>query len=448
MALLTAIRFNRPSHVFLGLSPHCIDEGWDGKLRRTIDEQAGCNPIVKTLVGASTRGEVALARQRLFRAAADALDAADWMITVDDDDGALGPLPLDQADDVGMVHTDICGVCREDTGPWKAGDVFIRTARRIKEPTDANYFRGSYYAYRVQAWLDVEQLIGDDTDYEEWRTVYHMMKAGWRDHYEARVLQWQGLRDYVGDATRVQAAGKSWELVQGQMDQLAKLCGHEDASGRWWQNWTRPESRKQIERYWKTGADQGPRRKHWYDVLRQIETEEYGVGGFTGRDVLDFGCGTGEDYQQLMRMGVNYTGCDITNEMMDMFRRKHGGGPKLFINDLLGSTSKDREWPIVINNAVLPHLPSDKIPIAMGELWRITDELLIIRLFGVGKVQEGGKEKSETFTHQGFLYQWWSEEKWINTLKSVIDPATGTIRSSRGPTRDTYDCMVITARRR
>jgi ubiquinone/menaquinone biosynthesis C-methylase UbiE len=438
MALLTAIHYVQPKYVIIGLSEERQAADWESKILKTLNENGFGTIPIRFTAGANSRAEVAATRARIF----DQVET-DWIVSIDDDDGVLGSMMLPSIDhgttiedwpDVGFVHSDVLGVCRQVTGPWQPGDCWIRRGKLIEDAKDANMFRGSYYAYRTRAWKEIRELVGEETAYEEWRVVWHMIQAGWKDHYIPRVLQWQGLRDYVGEATRTQAGGLNWEVVQSE---LALQCGHDpDTKGRWWQNWDRPESRHQIQNYWSRASEQPERRQHFYDVLeRSVRRFKRGV------KLLDFGCGTGEDYIPFQSMGATYTGSDVTPGMLGMFRKRHRDAD-IYEDDLIaGSRWKDREWPIVVNNAVLPHLPEEQIEKAVAELWRITGKLLVVRLFGVDK----DPGKSRAFTHEGFLYQWWPRDKWLKLFTDLPDRAC--LEYSQGKTARTKDCLVVLVER-
>jgi SAM-dependent methyltransferase len=155
-----------------------------------------------------------------------------------------------------------------------------------------------------------------------------------------------------------------------------------------------------------------------------------------GTPVLDFGCGTGEDFPAFCALGMKYQGCDVTPEMLEDARKKFRG-IEVFEDDLLGSIQPSQSRPLVICNAVLPHLPEDVIPGAISELWRITEKVLIIRLFGVDKAGQFSKD----FVHKDFLYHWWPAKRWID-LVSRNAPGCR-MKAYPGTTADTKDCLVL-----
>jgi len=431
-ALVSATMLNKPAEVVLGIRSDKLQQQWGEKLRLALSEAGGADIPIRLLTGAEDRDEVALARQRLYSTV-----ETDWIINLDDDDGALGPLPVDSVGDrVATIHTAILAVCRVATGPRQAGDVFVRPARKISDPQHANFFRGSYYAYRTAAWKQIAPLLGPATAYEEWRTVWHLIRSGGLDHYCPEILQWQSVEDYVAEAEATQTSGLSWGSV------VAEMTAAFGAGSRWWQNWDNPEHRRVIEKYWRTSKEQPARRQIWYRQLETISRAVYGARGLAGQQIVDYGCGTAEDFHAFSAMGVKYNGADVTPGMLELARAKYPG-IRVSEDDMLASKFKDRQWPTVICNAVLPHLPEEHLPRAISELWRISDKLLVIRLFGVGQAGPNSKD----FVHEGFLYHWWPAERWI---KLITDNAPGATIKAWDPVKTdrttiARDCLVVTA---
>jgi hypothetical protein len=93
--------------------------------------------------------------------------------------------------------------------------------------------------------------------------------------------------------------------------------------------------------------------------------------------------------------------------MLQMAKDKHPG-IAVDYDDILASRFENQAWPLVICNAVLPHLPLEIIPQAISELWRITARLLVVRVFGVGRAGEVCEKRML----DGFLYNWLPASKW------------------------------------
>lgn len=202
------------------------------------------------------------------------------------------------------------------------------------------------------------------------------------------------------------------------------------ATERWWQHWGSDAERKKVEQYWRHAADQPQRRKHFYDILaRELRAFPQGI------NLLDFGCGTGFDTGAMLALGVTYHGADVTPTMLAQARARF---PSIGfeVDDMLASKQLDRSWTVVVCNAVLPHLPADRIATAIRELWRITDKLLIVRLFGV--VPDVDLKNTEVI--DGFIYQRWTQQDWEAMFRThAVGKSRRLYRGSGG----THDCLVI-----
>lgn len=211
--LTAALAFVKPDVVRIALSSALKAQQWDRHLEHIAKVNEKYTGAFIVTPGADTREDVARVRWGLYNAS-----DTEWIVNVDDDDGPLGPYPLDSLPaDVGCVHSDVLGVCREPVGNWVAGDCIFRRSGPIATPGDANLFMGSYYAYRTRAWHDVRAHVGNDTAYEEWRLVWYMRTMGWKDHYVPQVLQWQGLRNFLAEAAAVKASGMNWVRTRTEL---------------------------------------------------------------------------------------------------------------------------------------------------------------------------------------------------------------------------------------
>jgi hypothetical protein len=216
--LTAALAYVRPDVIRIALSGRLFQQKWDQHLEHIakVNEKFEGQFIVTP--GANSRSEVAAARWRLYNAT-----ETEWIVNVDDDDGPLGPYPLDDLPkDVGCVHSDVLGVARAPVGKWVPGDCIFRRSASIKEAGDAHMFKGSYYAYRLDAWNSVRKYVGTETAYEEWRVVWHMITLGWKDFYVPQMLQWHGLRDFLSEAAAVRASGMSWDRTRKELSESWK----------------------------------------------------------------------------------------------------------------------------------------------------------------------------------------------------------------------------------
>lgn len=204
--LTAALAFVKPDVVRIALADKLWADRWDAHLRHiaVVNEKYAGKFVVEH--GANSRAEVAATRWRLF----DSI-ATEWIVNVDDDDGPLGPYPLDDlGPEIGMVHSDVLGVCRVPVGQWYPGDCIFRRSELITEPDNAHMFKGSYYAYRTKAWKSIRRYVDNETSFEEWKIVWHMIKMGWKDHHVPQILQFHGLRDFLAEAAAVKATGMNW----------------------------------------------------------------------------------------------------------------------------------------------------------------------------------------------------------------------------------------------
>lgn len=205
-----------------------------------------------------------------------------------------------------------------------------------------------------------------------------------------------------------------------------------DLSDRWWELWADSARRESVEEFWKKDPDQAERRAHFYGILNKLVTE-------TGIScVFDFGCGTCEDYNAMRAMGLAYKGVDVTAEMLDRARAKYPG-INVAPDDIFASCQGTGAHPLVVNNAVLPHLPANLIPQAIRELWRITCNVLVVKLFSVGV----HPEDITNIASQGFIYQRWRQATWHDLFMANCLPAPVRFESYVGKTAATKDIVVF-----
>jgi SAM-dependent methyltransferase len=202
---------------------------------------------------------------------------------------------------------------------------------------------------------------------------------------------------------------------------------------RWWELWSDNTKREQVEEFWKKDPAQAERRAHFYTVLQKVVAEA------SVSCVLDFGCGTCEDYNAMRAMDLVYTGVDVTPMMLARAREKY---PEIHVSadDIFASRQETGAHPLVVNNAVLPHLPAELIPQAVQELWRITRKVLVIRLFGVGLHPDEDKTIVDA---QGFIYQRWRLAAWRKLFIANCAPAPTRLASHVGETPSTKDIAIF-----
>ncbi|HET6497300.1 MAG TPA: class I SAM-dependent methyltransferase, partial [Thermoleophilia bacterium] len=359
------------------------------------------------LVGTDRWQDVARVRFETFdRAAAD---GCTWLISVDDDDGVLA------------IYQE--GI--KDKRHWP-GKVILRDTGPIETRSMCNMFRGGYYGYRAKAWQEASPHVDrTSTDYEEWRVVWHLLRLGWKTHYDERVLQWQCVGKMADHPELMQFQfGKSWSMVLAQLE-----AQFGEPKNRWWQNWGIDASRLEIEDFWRDDPSQVIRREAWYSVVEQV------IPRLKSRVVMDHGCGVAWDQPAFVALGLEYSGADVTEGMIKRAKERLPG-VSLQTDDVFASQFADRQWPLVTSGAVLPHLPMDKIPVALGELWRMTGECLLIKLFGVDVEAE-----DQTVVLKGFLYEQLRQATWTKMIAAACPD--GKIKIHRTVKREAKDVMVV-----
>lgn len=88
--------------------------------------------------------------------------------------------------------------------------------------------------------------------------------------------------------------------------------------------------------------------------------------------VLDLGCGNGRLYKLIEKFTHDYTGLDISDELIKIAKKFY---PKLpfVVGDALATPFKDSEFDAIISVATLHHIPSKiKRNAALKEIFRIT----------------------------------------------------------------------------
>lgn len=102
------------------------------------------------------------------------------------------------------------------------------------------------------------------------------------------------------------------------------------------------------------------RQSFWNDSLFLLEYIK------KNEKLLDLGCGNGRLYKRLQSLSVDYTGIDISEELIEEARKKNPG-----VNFLIGSATdlpfKDNQFDKIISIAVLHHIPSYELRIKFME---------------------------------------------------------------------------------
>jgi len=96
-----------------------------------------------------------------------------------------------------------------------------------------------------------------------------------------------------------------------------------------------------------------------------------------GGTVLDAGCGEGRDYPQFVELDLEYVGIDITPSFIEKFRRRHPSA-NARVASVLKLPFRDRRFTSVYSGGVIQHLHIEDYPVALREMWRVTESLMIV----------------------------------------------------------------------
>jgi len=94
---------------------------------------------------------------------------------------------------------------------------------------------------------------------------------------------------------------------------------------------------------------------NWPRVVKTIEQ----MGLEPDTKVLDLGCGNGRAIDVLTSLKVDYTGLDLSENLVNLAKKKYPD--KMFlVGDLLKTPFKDEEFDCVLSIATLHHIPSNE----------------------------------------------------------------------------------------
>jgi ubiquinone/menaquinone biosynthesis C-methylase UbiE len=78
-----------------------------------------------------------------------------------------------------------------------------------------------------------------------------------------------------------------------------------------------------------------------------------------GSKVLDLGCGNGRVIDILEKFNINYTGLDISENLIKLAQKKYPE-KEFIVSDLLKTPFSDNEFDYVLSLATLHHIPSEE----------------------------------------------------------------------------------------
>jgi len=108
----------------------------------------------------------------------------------------------------------------------------------------------------------------------------------------------------------------------------------------------------------------------WNNIAEKFELTRHRVWDLepladytkSGMKVLDLGCGNGRLYEILKDKEVEYTGIDISENLINVAKKKYPKG-QFVIGDGINLPFKDHSFDIVYSIAVFHHLPSRELRI-------------------------------------------------------------------------------------
>lgn len=121
-----------------------------------------------------------------------------------------------------------------------------------------------------------------------------------------------------------------------------------------------------LENSWKE------QREYWYNLLRPLIPP--------AKTVLDVGCGVGAYYDLLKEKAREYTGIDITSEMIERAKKNHPDG-KFQVSSIYKIDFPDKSFDLVFCWSVLCHQPPHLIESALSELWRVAKKHLFFNFY-------------------------------------------------------------------
>ena len=131
-----------------------------------------------------------------------------------------------------------------------------------------------------------------------------------------------------------------------------------------WESWWERDGEVNFMR--RPGAENHP-------IRVRMSEEAAKVGG----SVLDVGCATGIDYPRLKRLGLKYTGVDVTNKFILRAKELY---PEIDVRvaNALDLPFSDGSFDVVFSNGMIQHLAPNEYPKALREMWRVARKLLLV----------------------------------------------------------------------
>ena len=129
--------------------------------------------------------------------------------------------------------------------------------------------------------------------------------------------------------------------------------------------------------------------------------------------ILEVGCGTGRDAKELIKLGYDYKGIDISEAMVEQAKKNNPSAE--FEVASIYDIEPDHTFDVFWCAATLIHIPKKRIDEALGAL----KNSAVKRGFGFISVKEGvgeGLEKREELAESDFLFTYYQEAEFMEIL--------------------------------
>lgn len=126
------------------------------------------------------------------------------------------------------------------------------------------------------------------------------------------------------------------------------------------------------DEYWKDATHVSERGQAVLEVATWV-AKTCGLGS-----TLDVGCGTGAMVSQLLALGINATGVDVSAIAVEAANKRH---PQRFVHgSALALPFADGQFETVVSTRCLEHLSSTDVPAALREMYRVSSRYVFLQL--------------------------------------------------------------------
>jgi ubiquinone/menaquinone biosynthesis C-methylase UbiE len=152
----------------------------------------------------------------------------------------------------------------------------------------------------------------------------------------------------------------------------------------------------------------------YYDEL--ILSRLIGMANLNGKTILDFGSGTGRNWNMLMKYHpARLIGCDSSPEMISRLKRKFSLSEDYLVNNDKFDFLKDKECDTIISTLVISHIKDVKKLIQEWNRVLKNSCDIIITDFHPDLFLKGG---TRTFNHLGITYK---VENFIHEVPKIVE---------------------------